>query len=36
MFKPTLSVLEACHRLALIEGQKENKTRKGEKKDEGV
>jgi hypothetical protein len=25
MVKPTLDVLEACHRLALIEGQKENK-----------
>jgi hypothetical protein len=24
MFKPTLTVLEACHRLALVEGQKEN------------
>jgi hypothetical protein len=30
-FKPELTTLEACHRLALIEGQKENKKRKGEK-----
>ena len=29
MFKPTLSVLEACHRLALSEGQKENKIKEG-------
>jgi len=28
MVKPTLNVLEACHRLALIEGQKENKTKR--------
>jgi len=26
MVKPTLNVLEACHRLALSEGQKENKS----------
>ncbi len=25
MVKPTLTVLEACHRLALSEGRKENK-----------
>jgi len=25
-FKPELTTLGACHRLALIEGQKENKT----------
>jgi len=25
MFKPELTTLKACHRLALIEGQKENK-----------
>lgn len=25
--EPTLNVLEACHRLALIEGQKENENR---------
>jgi len=30
MFKLTLTVLEACHRLALIEGQKENKNKKEE------
>jgi hypothetical protein len=29
MFKPTLNVLEAFHRLALKEGQKENKSEKG-------
>jgi hypothetical protein len=28
MVKPTLNVLEACHRLALSEGQKENKKMK--------
>jgi len=27
-FKPELASLEACHRLALIEGQKENKVKK--------
>jgi len=32
MVKPELTTLEACHRLALIEGQKENKLRK--RKDE--
>ena len=26
--KPELTILEACHRLALIEGQKENKKKK--------
>ena len=31
MPKPTLTVLEACHRLALIEGQKENKKEKSTK-----
>jgi len=31
MVKPTLNVLEACHRLALIEGQKENKKIEGYK-----
>jgi hypothetical protein len=32
MVKPMLNVLEACHRLALIEGQKENTKTKKEKK----
>jgi hypothetical protein len=32
MAKPTLIALEACHRLALIEEQKENKTQKKERK----
>jgi len=32
LVKPELTTLEACHRLALIEGQKENKTRKEEMK----
>jgi hypothetical protein len=30
MFEPTLDVLEVCHHLALIEGQKENDMRKEE------
>lgn len=32
--KPTLTVLEACHRLTLKEGQKENKKRRGKMKKE--
>jgi len=32
MVKPMLNVLEACHRLALIEGQKENKSMGGKEK----
>jgi hypothetical protein len=35
MVEPTLNVLEACHRLAPIEGQKENKKRKKEKDEMG-
>jgi hypothetical protein len=31
MSEPTLDVLEACHRLALIEGQKENSEEEKEK-----
>jgi hypothetical protein len=31
MFKPELNTLEACHRLALIEGQKENQKRRDKK-----
>ena len=34
MVKPTLNPLEACSRLVLIEGQKENKTEKGMSEDE--
>jgi len=29
--KPTLNVLEACHRLALSEGHKEKRKKEGEK-----
>jgi hypothetical protein len=29
-FKPELTTVEACHRLALIEGQKENEYEKKE------
>ena len=32
MFKPELTTLEASHRLALIEGQKENQEMKGARK----
>ena len=31
MFKPELTTLEACHRPALTDGQKENKRRRREK-----
>jgi len=31
-FKPESNTLEACSRLALIEGQKENKTKKRRKR----
>jgi len=34
MFKPELTTLEACSRLALSEGQKENKTEKGKEENE--
>jgi len=33
-FKPELTTLEACHRLALIEGQKDNLKRKGVSEDD--
>jgi len=35
MVKPTLNVLEACSRLALSEGQKENKNKEKKENEQG-